>query len=157
MAKYRTKGRWKTTKKRYNKKIDIEIARLESERKPRVKRNGVLIDTEQDIANDIKELHSLKHNERQILPMFGDSNRISSAYFSTPCVYRLWEGSTLVYVGQTNNLARRISQHQEDKVFDSFDIYTHIDNIEIRLATEKRLIERFRPKYNIVHCKTIST
>ena len=153
--KRRTKGTWTTTDSKFNKRIDNEITRLESQRKPRVMRNGKIINPSEDITDEIKQLHNIKHVKRTVLDLNANSNRLSTGFFNTPCVYRLWQEDKLVYVGQTNCLAERIGSHLKDKVFDSFDIYTHIENIQVRLAIEKRLIEEHRPKYNIVHCKTI--
>lgn len=154
MKKY-YKTRSKVSNKTFNKSVDSEISRLESQRKPRVMRNGKLIDKSEDITQEINELHSLKKTKRNKLQLSAN-DRINLNYFITPCVYRLWEGETLVYVGQTTNLASRIGSHTADKQFTHFDIYAHIENEVVRLNVERRLIEANNPKYNVVHNKTKS-
>lgn len=149
MKRYYKKRRTVTNKK-FNTSIDNELTRLESQRKPRVKRNGTIIDNSQDISEEIQELHSLKQFKRITLEL-SSNNRINTTFFNTPCVYRLYDNETLVYVGQTTNLAKRIGQHLKDKVFTSFDIYSHIDNDTVRLNVERRLIQTHKPKYNIQH------
>lgn len=147
------KKRNKVSNKSFNKSVDSEITRLESQRKPRVKRNGKVIDKSEDITSDIQELNSLKQNKRRILKLHKETNKLSTEFFNSSCVYRLWEGSKLVYVGQTNNLAYRIGQHLKDKSFTSFDVYAHIENDSVRLNVERRLIETHKPQYNVQHNK----
>lgn len=145
------KKRNKVGNKKYNKAIDIELRKLEESRKPKVKRNGKIIDKSPEETQQIKQLQSLKYTKRNVLKLHKESNRISLNYFNSPCVYRLWDNEVLVYVGQTNNLAYRIGQHIKTKKFTSFDVYSHIENEQIRLNVERRLIEANKPKYNIQH------
>jgi len=144
------KKKAKTSNKSFNKSVDLEIARLEAERKPRVMRNGKVIDKSEEITQEIKQLQSIKQTKRTTLAL-KQNNKLNLSYFTTPCVYRLWDNETLVYVGQTTNLASRIGSHSSDKVFTHFDIYSHIENEAVRLNVERNLIESNRPKYNIVH------
>lgn len=62
-------------------------------------------------------------------------------------VYFLYDKNELVYIGQSDNLYRRIGQHiaQKEKVFDRFEIYPTSDRIRL----EGFLIKIFKPKYNI--------
>jgi|AntAceMinimDraft_17_1070374.scaffolds.fasta_scaffold00110_48 hypothetical protein len=147
------KKRNKVGRKSLNKSIDIEVARLESERKPKTKRNGTLIQVEQkdiDTNKEISDLLDMKSAKR-IINKRTDSNRFSMEYFNSPCVYRLYKEGVLVYVGQTKCLASRIGKHTEDKDFDSFDVYSHIENESVRLNVERRLIESSNPLYNKQH------
>lgn len=62
-------------------------------------------------------------------------------------VYFLYDKDELVYIGQSDNLYRRIGQHiaQKEKVFDRFEIYPTSDRIRL----EGFLIKMFKPKYNV--------
>jgi len=146
------KKRNKVGRKSFNKSVDIEVSRLESQRKPKVKRNGRIIQQDSEIEKEISDLLDMKSNKRTINDKMS-SNRFSMKYFNSPCVYRLYKENTLVYVGQTRCLASRIGQHIEDKDFDSFDVYSHIENEAVRLNVERRLIESANPKYNKQHSK----
>lgn len=146
------KKRKKVNRKSLNKSVDIEVARLESQRKPKIKRNGKVIQQDQELEAEISALLDNKYCKRIINERMS-ANRFSMKYFNSPCVYRLFKGETLVYVGQTKCLASRIGKHTEDKDFDSFDVYSHIENEAVRLNVERRLIESANPKYNKQHSK----
>lgn len=62
-------------------------------------------------------------------------------------VYFLYDKDELVYIGQSDNLYRRIGQHiaERKKRFDSFELYPTTDRIRL----EGFLIKMFKPKYNI--------
>lgn len=62
-------------------------------------------------------------------------------------VYFLYDGDELVYIGQTDNLMRRIGEHIKEGVkrFDSFELYETPDRIRL----EARLIGLLKPKYNM--------
>lgn len=62
-------------------------------------------------------------------------------------VYFLYDKDELVYIGQSDNLYRRIGQHIADgvKTFDRFELYPTNDRIRL----EGFLIRMFKPKYNI--------
>lgn len=61
-------------------------------------------------------------------------------------VYFLYDGEELVYIGQSDNVYRRIGQHISDgqKMFDSFEVYETDDYIRL----EGLLINLCKPKYN---------
>lgn len=63
-------------------------------------------------------------------------------------VYFLFDGETLVYIGQTINLAQRLYQHtSQKKQYDKASfIETHIND---RLIVEMVNIRFYKPKYNI--------
>ncbi len=62
-------------------------------------------------------------------------------------VYFLYDKTELVYIGQSDNLYRRIGQHiaEKSKIFDRFEIYPTTD----RMRLEGFLIDMFKPKYNL--------
>lgn len=62
-------------------------------------------------------------------------------------VYFLYDKDELVYIGQSDNLYRRIGQHiaEKKKRFDRFELYPTTDRIRL----EGFLITMFKPKYNI--------
>lgn len=62
-------------------------------------------------------------------------------------VYFLYDKDELVYIGQSDNLYRRIGQHiaENKKMFDRFELYPTTDRIRL----EGFLIKMFKPKYNI--------
>ena len=62
-------------------------------------------------------------------------------------VYFLFDGNALVYVGQSVNLAKRIGQHLDCKVFDSV-AYVEAEPGYLGI-TEDVNISFHRPKYNI--------
>jgi excinuclease UvrABC nuclease subunit len=68
-------------------------------------------------------------------------------------VYFLFAGDELVYIGQSLDVYMRVRHHYtaKDKEFDKWTF------IEVRLhrllSTERRLIQQFNPKYNLVHAK----
>ena len=70
-------------------------------------------------------------------------------------VYFLYDGEELVYIGQSDNIYRRIGQHISDGVkrFDSFCFY---EVGEERIILESYLINKFKPKYNQTCGSTIS-
>lgn len=72
------------------------------------------------------------------------------AQYSPPQgVYLLFDDGKVVYVGQTNDIFRRISEHSRDgsKAFDNFK-YLECDDEKTRLMIEYHLIQRYKPKYN---------
>ena len=70
-------------------------------------------------------------------------------------VYFLYWERELVYVGQTNDIFRRISEHahgrvkpgQKKKAFDSWS-YVECDSEEMRISIENLIISLKHPKYN---------
>ena len=67
-------------------------------------------------------------------------------------VYFLYNKDELVYIGQSDNLYRRIGQHIAEgvKTFDRFELYPTKDCIRL----EGFLIELFKPKYNVAMGKS---
>lgn len=70
-------------------------------------------------------------------------------------VYFLYDGEELVYIGQSDNIYRRIGQHISEGVkrFDSFCFY---EVGEERIILESYLINKFQPKYNQTYGSTIA-
>lgn len=70
-------------------------------------------------------------------------------------VYFLYDGEELVYIGQSDNIYRRIGQHISEGVkrFDSFCFY---EVGEERIILESYLINKFQPKYNQTYGNTIA-
>jgi hypothetical protein len=62
-------------------------------------------------------------------------------------VYFLCDGDTVVYVGQTTNLAVRLSSHNNDKTFDRV-FFVRCSSEEMG-PLETKWIKALRPKYNI--------
>ncbi len=67
-------------------------------------------------------------------------------------VYFLINNKNVVYVGQTNNLFRRISEHK-DKLFD--DIYWFPTNKTELKTVEEYFIIAMNPEYNKTHYKRL--
>ncbi len=75
-------------------------------------------------------------------------------FFNISGVYFLKQGKRIVYVGESTCIMSRIMQHFKENVkqFDSFQIIEKRNfSDKQRLSLEKSLIEKFKPKYNIVH------
>lgn len=66
-------------------------------------------------------------------------------------VYFLFNGPSLVYIGQSTNIEGRVVSHRKDKVFDSYSYILIADDQE-RIEEEKLLIMKHNPIYN----KTVS-
>jgi predicted GIY-YIG superfamily endonuclease len=76
---------------------------------------------------------------KRALGLLGNNNR---DYF----LYRLYCKDSIVYIGKTNNLRDRISQHKKDKDFDSYDYY--IGNKSDVNIYELYYIDKIKPIYN---------
>ena len=65
----------------------------------------------------------------------------------TKGVYFLFDDKQLVYIGESDNIYRRIGQHiyEGTKKFDSFEIFPCND----RKKLEGFLIRTLKPKYNV--------
>jgi hypothetical protein len=63
-----------------------------------------------------------------------------------PGVYILMQGTEVVYVGQSSNVARRIGAHVGDKAFDRA-MYKPVAKSQL-LTVEARFINKFAPIYN---------
>ena len=70
-------------------------------------------------------------------------------------VYFLYDGEELVYIGQSDNIYRRIGQHiyEAEKKFDSFCFYPAGEE---RIILESYLINKFHPKYNLTCGSTVA-
>lgn len=69
-------------------------------------------------------------------------------YFNSNVIYYLYHENEIVYIGQTNCLMRRISEHYNDKIFDTFSFFIVDGSKMERLQLEKDLIKKNQPKYN---------
>lgn len=145
-----TKSR-RVGKKKFNLLINQEIAKVDAQRPARVKRNGVEIKPElqEEFIKDKEELSATSKADKRPLTKFG---ALKASYFRKPCIYMLYKGDKIVYIGQTECLARRIAEHfQSDKDFDSFVVHGFIQDSYIRLKKEEILIRKHKPKYNVTH------
>ena len=145
-----TKAR-RVGKKKYNKIVNDEIAKIEESRPARVRRNGVELKPElqEEFTKDKEELSTTAQVSKRPMTKLGS---LRASYFNRPCIYLLYKGDKIVYVGQTECLARRIGEHfASDKVFDSFVVHSFIDDQYIRLKKEEILIRKYKPIYNSVH------
>lgn len=64
-----------------------------------------------------------------------------------PCIYYLFKGEEIVYVGSTANIYSRIAKHIKTKDFDSFT-YRKVTNKDI-FEVEAREIIKHQPKLNL--------
>ena len=138
-------------KKKFNQLINEEINKVEAHRPPRVKRNGVEVKAElqEDYIKDKEELSVTSSASKRPLTKFGS---LKTSYFNKPCIYMLYRGDKIVYIGQTECLARRVAEHlQSDKEFDSFVIHSFVSDQYTRLKKEEILIRKHRPAYNVTH------
>jgi len=62
-------------------------------------------------------------------------------------VYLLYNNEDIVYVGKSNNMKNRISQHKKDKEFNNVKCIVFKDEGLINLY-EPYLIQKYKPKYN---------
>ena len=76
----------------------------------------------------------------QTLPRIQNRKIISGVYF-------LFDKDELVYVGCSNDIFKRIIQHEGKKVFDSYS-YIELSNEEEIMLCEGVLIDKYIPKYN---------
>ena len=65
-----------------------------------------------------------------------------------PCVYYLYFGNLLVYIGSTKHIGYRLYNHSRNGlVYNRVSIFICKDMVEA-LQNEKRLIEKYNPPYN---------
>ena len=62
-------------------------------------------------------------------------------------VYRLYEGTEIIYIGQSTNIAERIKSHRYDKIFDSYD-YCNLGTKNHMDCFEMYCILETQPKLN---------
>lgn len=68
-----------------------------------------------------------------------------------PYIYRLYHGDRVVYVGQTNNLPKRLRDHETDQGYwGSYDYKPASSEKEERLEQEQRAINANNPTRNFV-------
>lgn len=143
--------------------FDKEISKIESIRPRRIKRNGIEVNnsTIEDCKQKIYDLRKQKKNINSVTKhkLFnGKINRIGKLNlkpFNSGCIYMLYNLGEVVYIGETECFARRLSEHIKDgiKKFDSFKIRYYIENSEIRKNYEVRMIKKYNPIYNTLHNK----
>lgn len=69
-----------------------------------------------------------------------------------PGIYRLYHGDAIVYVGESDNLRRRLIQHEEETFsWGSYDYKRASSNRKKRLEEERRAIIANQPTRNIKH------
>jgi hypothetical protein len=102
-------------------------------------------------------LDKIREGERMeaLKPMKGRRNNKVSSFFGHAGVYYLFDGKKLVYIGESNCILYRISQHMSNKKFDSFQIRLEKDERK-RKQLECREIKRYAPLYNITHNPNIT-
>lgn len=73
--------------------------------------------------------------------------------FATPVIYFLQHNDNVVYVGQSESLMTRISQHfaENTKIFTSFSFIPFKGSYKQRLNAEKKYIKHLCPFYNKAH------
>jgi hypothetical protein len=141
----------KVGKKKFNQILNNEIAKVEESRPPRVRRNGTEIKSELQ-EEYIKDKEELSATSQSTIRPITKNGTLKVSYFNKPCIYMLYKNNKIVYIGQTECLARRIAEHlQSDKDFDSFVIHSLIEDQYIRLKKEEILIRKYKPKYNSTH------
>lgn len=138
-------------KKRFNQLINEEINKVEAQRPARVKRNGVEINT--DVQKEyVQDIEDVSTTRRATTKPLSKNGRLKASYFNMPCIYMLYKDDKIVYIGQTECLARRIGEHmQSTKVFDSFSVHSFIEDEYIRLKKEQILIRKYKPALNVTH------
>lgn len=68
---------------------------------------------------------------------------------AVPGVYLLFDGDSLVYVGQSSDIELRLKQHRKErKKSFNFALLYHIDSLEDRLRLETILIMALLPEAN---------
>jgi len=138
-------------KKKFNQLINEEINKVEARRPSRVRRNGVEIkqDAQTEYIKDKEELSVKSQVSKRPTTKLGT---LKVSYFNKPCIYMLYKQDRIVYIGQTECLARRISEHlQSNKNFDSFVVHSFIEDEYIRLKKEQILIRKHKPILNVAH------
>jgi len=138
--------------------IDKEIVRLEEQRPKRYKRNGKEIENNniEEFSKELDNLRNIRVNgnkSNKQIKLFKNSNKLNLEAFNSGCIYMLYNDNELVYIGETVCFISRLSQHIQEgkKEFDSFKIRYYIENDRCRKNTEKRMIKKFKPKYNLIH------
>jgi hypothetical protein len=100
-----------------------------------------------------------RSKQRKLIRKYENTCHIFSDDFhvlaKTSCIYFLRQKTKIVYIGETTSFLTRVSQHfnEATKIFDnvSFEIFS--GSTKERRVYEKKLIQRYRPKYNVIHNK----
>ena len=73
-------------------------------------------------------------------------------------VYFLFREKRLVYIGESECVLSRLSQHFKEKIkeFDAYKVFKLIPNMEERKREEARLIKKFRPVLNFTHNRNMN-
>lgn len=61
-------------------------------------------------------------------------------------IYFLFDGDEIVYIGQSENIYKRVGTHLSDKIFDSWNYIEYPDENLDELEAE--YILKYKPKYN---------
>jgi predicted GIY-YIG superfamily endonuclease len=61
----------------------------------------------------------------------------------------LFNGETLLYIGQSTDIMKRIQQHMQDKKFDNYS-YKMVNEINLK-AVERACIKQYNPIMNTTH------
>ena len=86
-------------------------------------------------------------DDNEIQKLWETSTELKGNYSG---VYFLFDGKELVYVGKGWNCFLRIAEHtrkDSDKIFTSWN-YIHIEDEAEYNALERKLINKYSPKYN---------
>jgi len=62
-------------------------------------------------------------------------------------VYMLYSGTNIVYIGQSENIFKRVNSHKKRISYDSINFYI-VEEKEDRVKLEKELINKHLPKFN---------
>jgi hypothetical protein len=79
--------------------------------------------------------------------LFKNKNNIYNYPVELSGVYILYENDKVVYVGKSNNMKNRITQHKKDKEFNKI-ICLSFENEGDKNIYELYYISKFKPKYN---------
>jgi hypothetical protein len=97
-------------------------------------------------SDEKKEIEDSKRKSKERI-------KNKSFQFGIAGTYFLFFKGKLVYIGESKCVMSRVSNHFKEKVkeFDDYNMKEFKGSDKQRKAYEKRLIKRFKPKYNIRH------
>jgi len=100
--------------------------------------------------NDLHKEIRAGWRKNSIIPL--KSFSIEEAFFK-PCIYYLMAGENIVYIGETESLMGRLSDHikENKKVFDKIQFVWFNGSRAERLQKEKEEIKFHKPHYNVIH------
>lgn len=110
----------------------------------RLPRNCVsLAEQQENRLNNIKKQSSVSKK------LFNSKHNVTDFYL-TSGVYFLFDKEEIVYIGESQDLLRRICEHFRGKyIFDSFKFSEFKGTEKQRKCREAFLIRKHKPKYNI--------